>query len=194
LAQIEAYLLREVPKRLRQALTCELDYDLNVVDADLRRKTRGLLKDVLNEVRRPNSQQERMIRTAVPSSPGEPGPNATFHTISEDIGHDSGSTPELLSYSTRQCLLPEEFDIDAFFTSLEEPQRAQNGADRSTSAAMEGHSFNLESTYYSDPFHLLGNSELGLDGGGLIENLLQGRKAQNDSAYGSNESDDLKNI
>jgi hypothetical protein len=194
LAQIEDYLLREVPKRLRQALTCELDHDLNVVEEDLRRKTRSLLKDVLNEVRRPNSRQERTMGATVLSSSGVPEPKATFHALSEDIGNGSGSTSGLLPHHMRPGLPPDEFDVDAFFTSLEEAETAQAGADQTTSAATEGSSFDLEPTYYPDPFHLLGNPELGLDGGGLIENLLQGRKTQKDSAYGSNESDDTKCI
>ena len=50
LEECEAYVLREIPPRLRQALGRELDSDLNIVEERLRRKATECVKALIAEV------------------------------------------------------------------------------------------------------------------------------------------------
>lgn len=61
LKQVEEHLLREVPPRLRQALSRELEADLGVVEEGLRRKATACVKTLISDV-------FREIRESIPDT------------------------------------------------------------------------------------------------------------------------------
>ncbi|KAK4161551.1 hypothetical protein QBC43DRAFT_95670 [Cladorrhinum sp. PSN259] len=88
LAECEEYLLREVPARLHQALSRELDRDLEAVEEGLKKKAIACVKDLIPELFRELRRPKRSDRRAAPAEPLQPPPSQTDNIQNEDDGPD----------------------------------------------------------------------------------------------------------
>ncbi|KAK0639560.1 hypothetical protein B0T16DRAFT_245725 [Cercophora newfieldiana] len=114
LNECEQYLLREVPPRLRRALSRELEADLSVVEESLRRKATACVKTLIADV-------FRELRDSAPGTPAGPSLGQEPQT-QQGKQQGAGATQQQNAYS--------DFDfsfLDAFTVLGDEELRYDQG-------------------------------------------------------------------